>query len=129
MAFMKMLPLTPVDCAVIIVSVAIIGFSAFAVYADPTTDASITIEGAQSSWLFPLNTEETVTVSGPLGATVVQIKDGLVRILSSPCLNQTCVSAPPIGRHGQWLACLPNEVFVAIDGTVPQGQELDALAW
>ncbi|MDR2808555.1 MAG: NusG domain II-containing protein [Spirochaetaceae bacterium] len=129
MAFMKMLPLTVVDYLVIILSVAVTGFSAFAVYANPKIDASITIEGVGSSWFFPLNSEEMVTVSGPLGDTVVQMKGGQVRILSSPCVNQTCVSAGAISRHGQWLACLPNEVFVSIEGIVTQEQELDALSW
>lgn len=53
---------------------------------------------------------------GPLGDTLVEISGGQARVVSSPCRNQTCVAMPPVRRHGQWTACLPNQVMISVDG-------------
>ena len=117
------------DYVVIALSTTITLVCAFAVYSGSQGKTSVSIEGKYGSWLFLLDgTDETVSVEGPLGDTVLKIEDGTVKVLSSPCINQTCVSAGKIHRHGQWLACLPNEVFVSINSEAPEG-ELDALAW
>lgn len=90
------------------------------------------LKGGGESWVFPPDAEETVAVPGPLGDTVVEIRGGQARVLSSPCQNQTCVSAGAIRSHGQWTACLPNGVLVSVEGrgtSSPQGPELDAAAW
>ncbi|MFA6505053.1 MAG: NusG domain II-containing protein, partial [Treponemataceae bacterium] len=61
--------------------------------------------------------EETLRVKGEIGETVVHIHDGKASVESSPCSNQTCVAAGSIDSNGQWVACLPNGVFVRIEGS------------
>jgi hypothetical protein len=86
----------------------------------------VSIRGGGNDWVFPLSTGERLAVSGPLGETVVEIRDGKARIVSSPCTNQTCVAAGTIHRPGQWAACLPNRVMVSIPET--DGSP-DAVSW
>jgi hypothetical protein len=91
----------------------------------------VQIRGDNSqSWVYPLSADETVRVNGPLGITVVQIKGGEARVLSSPCPKQICVLEGPIRRPGATAACLPNHVLVAIKSSHSKNKEgADALAW
>jgi hypothetical protein len=66
--------------------------------------------------VYPLGADRTVTVSGPLGDTVVEIRGGQARVLSSPCAEKICVRSGAIARPGQWIACLPNRVFLDVQG-------------
>jgi hypothetical protein len=96
--------------------------------------ASVKLTGEGGTWVFPRDAEETVTVPGPLGDTVVEIRGGRARVLSSPCQNQTCVAAGYIHSHGQWTACLPNRVMVSVENdsgaaASEEGGEVDAAAW
>jgi hypothetical protein len=121
-------PLKPLDFLVLGLAVTLTGYSAFTVYAKPRLNEQVLIRGSEGSWLFPLDAEETVEVPGPLGTTVVEIGDMRVRVLSSPCANQTCVAAGHLDSGGQWAACLPNKVFVMIEGNT-DGQNVDSGTW
>ena len=55
--------------------------------------------------------DRNVTVPGPLGKTVVEIKDGRVRVKSDPGLHQNCVKQGWLGP-GEVAICLPNRVSV-----------------
>ncbi len=55
------------------------------------------------------------SVAGPLGETLVEVRDGRARIASSPC--------PAPGWHGGWVdhpgersVCLPNRVVLRAEG-------------
>ncbi len=104
------------DGVVLFLSLIITVVCAVFVYGGATSEAQVVIEGNGHTWLYPLNTHECINVPGPLGETVVEIHDGKVGIVSSPCKNQLCVAAGEIHEHGQWIACLPNGVFVRIEG-------------
>ncbi|MDR2343065.1 MAG: NusG domain II-containing protein [Spirochaetaceae bacterium] len=95
--------------------------------------ARLSVSGPYGNWLYPLDSAETVVVPGPLGDTLVRISGGEARVVSSPCRGQTCVAAPPIGRRGQWTACLPNQVVISVGGGASSGTEdapaVDGLTW
>jgi hypothetical protein len=122
-------PLKPLDFLVIGVSLALTVFSAFVIYGKPQAARQVTIQGGGGVWVFPLDAEETVTVPGPLGDTVVEIRDRRAQVISSPCDNQTCVAAGHIDANGEWVACLPNKVFVIIEGTYDDNGTVDTAAW
>ncbi len=126
---MRRVPLIrPFDYVAVLFSAAIVALAAAAVYATPQKNAQVVIESAGKNWVYPLDAEEKVLIPGPLGDTVVVIHDHSARIESSPCPNQTCVAAGAIHEHGQWSACLPNGVFVRIDG-IPEKDGLDGHTW
>jgi hypothetical protein len=93
----------------------------------------VVVRSGGRQWVYPLSAQATVAVAGALGETVLRIADGSVRVESSPCPNQTCVAAGPVHRRGTWLACLPNEVIVTIEGNEsaikPKEDGIDAFAW
>jgi hypothetical protein len=66
-------------------------------------------------------------VKGPLGETVVVISGGKARVEDSPCPDKLCVHMPAISKPGQWIACLPNRVFVRVRGS--SGEKIDDLSY
>ena len=62
------------------------------------------------------NTTDSVmlTLNGPVGETDILIQDGTVRVVRSPGKEQLCVNKGTISRSGEWLICLPNQIFVLI---------------
>ncbi len=65
-----------------------------------------------------------ISVAGPLGETVVEVAEGRVRFLSSPCTGQLCVHAGWLSQGGAFAACLPNEVSLRV---VAQNERYDTI--
>ncbi|MDR1390072.1 MAG: NusG domain II-containing protein [Treponema sp.] len=90
------------------------------------------LRGVHDRYLYPINNSETIVdVEGPLGVTRVALSGGQARIISSPCRNQICVASGAVGRRGQWIACLPNGVFLSVENTsnTQDIQDIDAVSW
>ncbi|AEF82166.1 NusG domain II-containing protein [Leadbettera azotonutricia] len=122
-------PLKFLDLVMIFLALALTGLSAYRVYAKPRNTTQVVIQGPDRSWVFPLDAEETVTVPGPLGNTIIRIHDNEAWVEDSPCDNKTCVAVGHIGRHGDWAACLPNNVMLMIEGSNDRPNALDRTAW
>lgn len=90
-------------------------------------EAQVRIDGAEESWIYPLDADVEVEVLGPLGETHVHIHDGAVYVSESPCNQKICIAAGSISSPGTFIACLPNQVLVRIEGVEQEG--LDGLAF
>lgn len=66
-----------------------------------------------------------VRVPGPLGISIVEIKNGKVKMLSSPCLDKLCIREGYISKPGQIIVCVPNRIILKIEGRA----NLDALTY
>lgn len=110
----------PLDLAILLLAGAAVFVSAMGVYGGGGKP-SVVVSAGEHEWIYPLDGERSLDVAGPLGTTVVAVADGAARILSSPCPNQTCVASGARALPGQWLACLPNKVFVRIEGIAVEG--------
>jgi hypothetical protein len=122
----------PFDLGIMALALGAVLFAAVRVYAPGSGNLRAVLEGEGRRWESPLDAVETITVSGPLGDTVVELRGKQARIISSPCAGQTCVAAGAIRSHGQWIACLPNQVMVSVQSGGPPGKggsELDAASW
>ncbi len=64
----------------------------------------------------PLDVDRRVTVHGALGDSVLEIKDGAVRFISSPCTGKYCILSGWHHEGGDFAACLPNRVSIQIIG-------------
>jgi hypothetical protein len=108
--------LKPLDIVIAITAAAAIAFLAVSAYGPGGGQISAVLKGRDGEWVYPLSADRELHVAGPLGDTIVAIRDKTVRIIDSPCPNKTCIAAGSIDAPGQWLACLPNQVFVSIEG-------------
>ena len=109
--------LRPLDIFAFVFAVAVIvGFSLYAVD-QGGADNSVVVETDEGTFLYPLEEDRTLEFEGPLHEhTVVEIKDGQARFVSSPCRDKICIAAGWLDQSGQWTACLPNRVFVRVEG-------------
>ena len=107
--------LRPLDIFAFVFAVAVIvGFSLYAVD-QGGADNSVVVETDEGTFLYPLDEDRTLEFEGPLHEhTVVEIKDGQARFVSSPCRDKICIAAGWLERDQQWAACLPNRVFVQV---------------
>jgi hypothetical protein len=64
----------------------------------------------------PLSTERVLHIAGKLGETEVEIRDGVTRILRSPCKNKVCIKTGYIRYADRMAACIPNGVVVRVIG-------------
>ena len=62
-------------------------------------------------------------VLGPIGVTRIEVRDGKVRVLSSPCPRQVCRHGGWIGDPGTLLVCLPNQVVIRVPGEPAGAQD------
>lgn len=80
----------------------------------------VVIDADGKRYEYSLKKNNVYSVEGPLGFTEVEVNDGKVRIIDSPCPGKTCVEqgwTSPI-------VCLPNKIVV----TVLDYGEFDAVA-
>lgn len=63
-----------------------------------------------------LDRNVSTTVEGPLGKTVISVKDKTVSIQDSPCPRKYCVKMGKISHRGEIIVCVPNRVVVSIRG-------------
>lgn len=106
----------PLDYVTLLFAAALVVAISTAVYGGADGRTTVLITAPDAEYLFASSVEETIAVSGPIGQTVVEIADGGARVVSSPCDNQICVLTGHVERAGRWIACLPNRVFVAVEG-------------
>ncbi|MBN1129937.1 MAG: NusG domain II-containing protein [Chitinispirillaceae bacterium] len=102
------------------------GALAFFVYGKTGAPESVRIQGGTREWFYPLDRDREIEVPGPLGITRVRIEHGTVFVLDSPCPEKTCMKAGRIRDRGGWIACLPNQVFIAIEGTPAIGYDAES---
>ncbi len=104
------------DVAAILLSLLAVGVSSVVAYSRASGDSQVIIEASGSRWIYPLGQDREVRVGGPLGDELVAIRDGHVSVGISPCPRKICILQGEISRPGQWIACLPNRIFIRIEG-------------
>ena len=117
--------LKPADVAIIVASALAFVLSAMAIYGGPAP-ASLVVSSGTDEWIYPLSEARTIEVQGPIGITVIQIKDGQANIIASPCTNQTCVASAAVAHKGDWSACLPNGIFIRAESDY-EDSDVDAV--
>lgn len=124
---MKRIP--PGDLLAALLTVAIIAYISLTVYGGGGEDAAVHIQVGQKEWLYDLQQDQDVHIPGPLGDTHVVIEDGHVHVESSPCEAKICIAAGEIAHSNEWIICLPNRVFITIEGEAKRSDEVDEVVF
>ncbi len=103
----------------------------FRLYTNVSGKPEVHITSGDKEFVYDLSVDTFATFEGPVGNTIVEISNNKVHIHSSDCKNQICVLSGWIEKPGQWLSCLPNDVFVLIKGKDEnsQGEEIDDVSF
>lgn len=81
---------------------------------------SVEINANGKKYEYSLSQDGIFKVEGKIGTSSIQIKDGKVRIIDSPCPNKNCVHQ----NWGNLIICLPNNVIVSVKAQ----EDFDAVA-
>lgn len=108
--------LRPLDFVIIAASAAAVVLASLSAYTGRGGELRVVVQGESGEWIYPIDEDREIEVPGPLGLTRVHIEGKAVRIEDSPCPTKTCVASGAIAEADRWLACLPNQVFVRIEG-------------
>ena len=115
------------DYVAILLGIAVIASVTAAAYRSPARTKELHITTAKECLIYPISENRVLEVEGPLGTTTISISDGEVKILSSPCPQKLCIQKGSIEAVGHWNACLPNRVFLSIEGRAER-DSVDALS-
>lgn len=82
-------------------------------------EAMVLVEGKNWARL-NLFYDQDLHVPGPLGESHIQVRDGAVRFVDSPCPTKLCVHQGWLKQGGEVAVCLPNRVTVQIAASDPR---------
>lgn len=108
--------LTPFDRKLLIVVIVGIAFSFLLPLSQGSGARVVVSSGDKIVFIAPLDQPRTVSLEGPLGFTELDIHDGKVKVLSSPCPNKTCIRMGEARHAGDLIACVPNRLIIRIEG-------------
>ncbi|MBP5359693.1 MAG: NusG domain II-containing protein [Treponema sp.] len=115
------------DFAVIFLCLALAVVSFVLIRAHSGGKKVLVIQSMGKEYTYPLDQDAAYQIQGRLGISVIEVSDGKVRFVESPCPTKSCVQHAAISAVGDWSACLPNEVLVQIQGEDSDG--VDALSF
>ena len=115
----KSVPLYPGDWLSIILVLVFIIFLFQQYWFNPlqTGLEFVTIQvGNQTPQLYQISKNQELVINGALGPSRIEIKNGRVHFVHSPCQNKQCISHGWISKAGETVACLPNRISVSLSG-------------
>ena len=102
------------DVVFIVFVLLVSSFSFLHVFSNRSENSLLVVNSPNGEYVYPLEKNMRLEVQGVLGATTIEIKDYAAFVVDSPCKNKSCVSSARIKSHGEWIACLPNKIFMHI---------------
>ena len=87
-----------------------------------TNEVEIGLPGGQLQHI-DLSHDGRYQVSGRLGDSVIEVLQGRVRFIDSPCSNKVCVRSGWLEKSGGFSACLPNGISLFLAA----GEQFDGI--
>jgi hypothetical protein len=106
----------PLDFTFFLITLLCLVLAFFWTYSPVNEDLLLYVKTDNGQWYYTLQQKAEYTFSGPLGESIVYIDQGEAWMEESPCENKTCILRGKLHRSGQWTACLPNRIFLSIEG-------------
>lgn len=78
------------------------------------------VDGRGVETIASLHNARTITINGPLGPSIIEIRDGAARFVTSPCQGKLCIHSGWLRDGGDVTACLPNRISLAVVSTDPR---------
>lgn len=87
----------------------------------------LVISAPDGEYIYTLDHDAIYEISGKLGISKIEVRDGKVKFEDSPCPTKSCTFVDWIQDSGEWSACLPNKIFVRIEGK-KNSDDLDGIS-
>jgi len=88
-------------------------------------DKAIIRSGGKIFREVPLSRDQLIEVPGPLGISIINIKQRKARITSDPSPRQYCVRQGWLQQAGEIALCLPNQVSIELAGSYKRYDSLN----
>lgn len=119
----------PIDYIIAVLFLAAAVFSLIYALQYKEGKAKLIVTDGRREWVYPLDEDREIEVKGTLGISRILIKNGQAMFLDSPCDNRVCVQSFPLSRNGDWAACLPNQIFIHVEGADETDSAFDAVGF
>ncbi len=113
------------DAVIAAIVLALCVYSIVTIYANAGS-AHVAVSSPSGDFIYPLNEDRSLVIAGKQGETLVIIENGTVQVTDSACRDKLCVLAGKLSKPGQWTACLPNGVYVRVEGD-KKDMDIDAV--
>lgn len=103
---------------ILIISIAVFGLMSFFFISQLQSAGEfviVSVDGVEQ-YHGALSTNDTITVHGNIGRSIIEIQGGKVRMLHSDCPTKVCVRSGAIHQQGEVIVCAPNKVLIQITG-------------
>jgi hypothetical protein len=84
----------------------------------------VVITSPSSTQRINLHQTQVLSVKGYLGYSQLEIEQGKIRFINSPCQKKYCVHAGWQQSGGAFAACLPNHILLEV-----QSEQFDAISY
>lgn len=111
------LRLKPFDIVFVLIFLIVIFLSFFNLFSKKNERAAeLFVQTPSEKFVYSLSKDGIYKFKGLLGESSIQVESGKAKFIDSPCENKNCIQSGEISAHGQWAACLPNGIFINIEG-------------
>jgi len=108
--------MTGLDRTIVLILLLVIGALFLLLGNSPPGNRVVVERQGEIIFTAPLDEDRSVALTGPLGETLMEIRDHRVWITASPCPHKDCMRMGRISRGGELLACVPNHLLIRIEG-------------
>lgn len=77
-------------------------------------ETALILSPGQPERIVELSKDERYLIEGPLGENILEVRDGKVRFVQSPCSGKQCIHSGWLSKAGDFAACLPNRVTLVV---------------
>lgn len=114
--------MTKADTVTLVCAIALLPYLYLHYWGTSTAVADVAViqSGTDNAVEIPLETDQRLNIAGPLGDTVIEVDQGRVRFVKSPCRGKQCIHSGWLHKSGEFAACLPNKISLAVTGKIPR---------
>ena len=77
-------------------------------------NAVVTVRTADGEATYPLNKDGVFSLNG--GTNTLVIENGEAWVSEADCPDKICMGMGKISKNGEFIACLPNQVIIVVEG-------------
>ena len=78
------------------------------------TNAVVTVRTADGDEVYPLSKDGVFSLNG--GTNTLVIENGEAWVSEANCPDKVCMGMGKISKNGEFIACLPNQVIIVVEG-------------
>ncbi|MFK5969756.1 MAG: NusG domain II-containing protein [Candidatus Marithrix sp.] len=90
-----------------------------------TLDYAVILSADQVTQIINLDQPQQIIIQGSIGESKIEVMDGKIRFIKSPCKQQYCVHAGWLTNNKSFITCLPNRVSIEL----PHANKFDSISY